>query len=433
MKNSFHSFEEVNHFLNSIPMFGQTGSLAANFNLNRMKRFCTEMGNPQKKFRSVHVAGTNGKGTVCRMLASVYQQSGYKTGIYTSPHLTDIRERFRINGSEIEIDSMILFFNTFGTHIAEFRYTYFEITTAIAFWYFAKEKVDIAMIETGLGGRLDATNVIDPELSIITSIGLDHTDLLGNTLGSIAFEKGGIIKEGKPVVTGNLPVEAETVIKKIVLKKNSNILKASDCEPVFENGKVKLKGVYPPVEIENCLQRKTDAVNTAMVFQAVDLLSGILPVTKDDFVRGIQQMSTIFSKTGTFEALIPGKKWYFDGGHNSEAVHYITEQMLQIAPPEKWTVVLSFMTDKLNQEIADSWNQFPELYLFQLDSVRAASIEQMTPFFPEASIITGEGVTALNQFKTELVIFSGSFYFYNTVSKWMGTMVASENKSFRRR
>ncbi len=431
MSGDFRSYGDVDQFLNTIPMFGQAGAPAANFNPDRMKEFCSVMGNPQKKFHSVHVAGTNGKGTVCRMLAAVYQQAGYKTALYTSPHLTDIRERFRINGKEIDTDSMLLFFNTFGEHIKKSGYTYFEITTAIAFWYFAKEKADIAMIETGLGGRLDATNVIDPELSIITSIGLDHTDLLGNTLGSVAFEKGGIIKEGKPVVTGNLPDEAKTVIKEIAAKKHSILFDAVACRPVFENEMIRLEGVVPPVEIEHRTARKTDAVNAAMVFRTTELLSGLLPVSREDFVKGIQQASVIFSKTGTFEALIPGKKWYFDGGHNAEAVHHITEQMLQIAPPEKWTVILSFMKDKLSRDVAAPWNEFPERYLFQMDSPRAASIEQMKLFFPGAGIITEAGVTAPNQFKTELVIFSGSFYFYNTVSKWMGTIVATEDKSFR--
>jgi dihydrofolate synthase / folylpolyglutamate synthase len=433
MNSTFHHLEEVEAFLNEIPMFGQAGPSAANFNLDRMRSFCAVMGNPQNQFRSVHVAGTNGKGTVCRMLASVYQMAGYKTGIYTSPHLTDVRERFRINGIEITPEAMILFFNSFADYIRKTSCTYFEITTAIAFWYFAREKTEIAIIETGLGGRLDATNVIDPEISVITSIGMDHTDLLGNSYESIAFEKGGIIKKGVPVVLGDLNREANTVIRNIARGKQSEIISAIELNPVYEDGKIWFQAMHPSVDIDARSRKKIDAVNAAIVFKAVACLSGQFPVTGKMIIAGIEQMNKIFPKTGTFERLIPQKKWYFDGGHNPDAVHHITCQMLLMAPPGHWSVVLSFLKDKLNRETAGIWNQFPELFLYRMDSQRAASIDEMKAFFPGAKTISKDELIHENQFKTELVIFSGSFYFYTTVSKWMGTMIATENKSFRTR
>jgi dihydrofolate synthase / folylpolyglutamate synthase len=433
MEKEFHTIEDIERFLNTIPMFGKSGSSAANFNLERMKGFCEFMGNPEQQFSSVHVAGTNGKGTVCRMLASVYQKAGYKTGLYTSPHLTDVRERFQIDASQIGTESLLQFFNTFARHIKDAGYTYFEITTAVAFWYFATEQTDIAMIETGLGGRLDATNVIQPELSVITSVGLDHTDLLGNTFEKIAFEKGGIIKKGKPVVIGNLTNEAETVIRNIAIALQSRVVKAAECNPVIEDGFIRLNNVQPPVRISNPVAKNTDALNAAIAYKSVEELYGRFPVSKEEFINGISERDNIFPVTGTFEKLISGRDWFFDGGHNPEAVFHITETMKRIAPPESWSVVLSFMADKVNRDVAAQWNPFPNLYVYQMNSPRAASLALMKRFFPGAKTISQENDILSNQFKTELVIFSGSFYFYNEVSKWMGTIIATENKSFRTR
>ena len=192
--SSFNSINDVYKWLNEIPMFGKTGASAANFSLRSIRRFCAELGNPQDTYPTIHVAGTNGKGTTCQMLASVCQSAGYKTGLYTSPHLLDYRERFRVNAAQITEQDLLRFFRRFDELLKRYSLTYFEISTAIAFWFFEQQKVDIAIIETGLGGRLDATNIITPEVSVITSVGLDHTDILGDSLGKIAKEKGGIIK-----------------------------------------------------------------------------------------------------------------------------------------------------------------------------------------------------------------------------------------------
>ncbi|MGK7368748.1 MAG: bifunctional folylpolyglutamate synthase/dihydrofolate synthase, partial [Candidatus Halalkalibacterium sp. M3_1C_030] len=233
----FKSIKEVSQYLESIPKFQTSGKSAANFDLERFRKFCEAMGNPQDDFPSVHVGGTNGKGSTCQILAAVYQHAGFKTGIYTSPHILEYTERFKINGDVITDSYLLEFFNRHESLLKSFRLSYFEISTAIAFWYFGKMKVDLAIIEVGLGGRLDATNVITPEVSVITNISLDHTDLLGETVPEIAAEKGGIIKKGVPVVLGNVSNEAENVLKKIARTKEAPLVEINKLRPQFRSGK----------------------------------------------------------------------------------------------------------------------------------------------------------------------------------------------------
>ncbi|MEX2602115.1 MAG: Mur ligase family protein, partial [Balneolaceae bacterium] len=223
MSGRFTTAEDLHNYLESIPMFGRVGASATRFVLDYMEEFSRRMGNPQNGFRSIHVAGTNGKGTTCQMLASVYMEAGYRVGLYTSPHLTRIHERFRVNDETITDEELLEFFRRYERDLEEVPLTYFELSTAIAFWYLNRQNVDLAIIETGLGGRLDATNVITPEVSVITSISLDHTDFLGNTIGEIAREKAGIIKSGRPVVTGSLPEEALVVIRETAAANGSQV------------------------------------------------------------------------------------------------------------------------------------------------------------------------------------------------------------------
>ena len=183
-------------------MFSRIGAAAIKKDLYNTRLLCEKLGDPQKKFRSIHVGGTNGKGSLSHMLAAILQTAGYKTGLYTSPHLYDFRERIRINGEMIPESFVIEFTQKMKRMIKEIEPSFFEITVAMAFDHFAKEKVDVAIIEVGLGGRLDSTNIITPELSVITNIGWDHMNMLGNSLEEIAVEKAGIIKKGVPVLIG---------------------------------------------------------------------------------------------------------------------------------------------------------------------------------------------------------------------------------------
>src|SRR5690606_23535971 len=195
------TYEQTLEYLyTNLPMFQRVGAVAYKKDLTNTLVLCSALGNPHQKFKSVHIAGTNGKGSTAHMIASVLQSAGYKTGLYTSPHLKSFTERVRIDGSEVTQTFVIDFVNRIQPFIEQIKPSFFEITVAMAFEYFAQQQVDIAVIEVGLGGRLDSTNVITPEVSVITNIGYDHTDMLGDTLPGIAFEKAGIIKPKVPVV-----------------------------------------------------------------------------------------------------------------------------------------------------------------------------------------------------------------------------------------
>ena len=220
--------EAIDYLYNTLPMFSRMGSAAFKKDLTNTLLLCERLGNPQKKFKSIHVAGTNGKGSVSHMLAAIFQTVGYKTGLYTSPHLYDFRERIKINGVMCEEDFVVDFVKRIKSAIEEIEPSFFEITVAMAFDYFAQYKTDIAIIEVGLGGRLDSTNVITPELSIVTNIGWDHMNMLGNTLAEIAFEKAGIIKKNIPVVIGEKKNETERVFRDAATEKYAPIFFAEE-------------------------------------------------------------------------------------------------------------------------------------------------------------------------------------------------------------
>ncbi|MDX1640546.1 MAG: Mur ligase family protein [Balneolaceae bacterium] len=429
MSELSEKIKRAEEYLDSIPKFSNTGASAANFDLGRMREFCKKMGDPQNDFRSIHVGGTNGKGTVCRMISSVYQEAGYNVGLYTSPHLLNVRERFQINAEQMKADFLLEFFDEYEGYIRDSGFTYFEITTAIAFWYFSKTNVDLAVLEVGLGGRLDATNVVNPLICAITSIGFDHTDILGDTLEAIAFEKAGIIKPNTPVVIGDLSTDAETVIYSAAESNRSTVLKTEDLKPVYENQEIKLKGIRPMIAINGRDWKRIDAQNVAIVYKIIDTLTSIFPVNREEFKKGIESVHSRFSSHAVFEKLSADKAWYFDGAHNEQSVKTLTNHLLELAPANRWSVVLSFMGDKLNTKIAELWNKFPNIYLYKMEGARAATMENMRRYFPAARVIENHRFLQSNQFKSELVIFSGSFYFYNIVSTWMGAIASADQKN----
>ncbi|MCW8850070.1 MAG: Mur ligase family protein, partial [Melioribacteraceae bacterium] len=203
--------------------------------LDNITNLLNHLGNPQKELKTIHVAGSNGKGSTCSFLASILMEFGYKVGLYTSPHLVKFNERIRINSIEISDKDIIEFLDSNKSYIDKYAPTFFEITTALAFNYFAARNVDYAIIETGLGGRLDATNVLNPLASVITSISLEHSHILGDTLEKIAYEKGGIIKNRIPIFIGDLPFEAEKKIESIAKERSSELVKQKDSLKVYDN------------------------------------------------------------------------------------------------------------------------------------------------------------------------------------------------------
>ena len=220
--------ETLDYLFSQLPMFQRVGAAAYRNDLENIKILCEQLGNPEQKFDTIHVAGTNGKGSTSHMIASVLQSAGYTVGLYTSPHLKNFTERIRLNGQEIEQDFVIDFVEKVRTTITSILPSFFEVTVAIAFEYFAYKKVDIAVIEVGMGGRLDATNVISPLLSVITNIGFDHQQFLGDTLSKIAAEKAGIIKPNTPVIISQRQGETTEVFEEIAQKNNAELIFATD-------------------------------------------------------------------------------------------------------------------------------------------------------------------------------------------------------------
>lgn len=221
--------ETLDFLLHKLPMFSRIGMGAYKKDLGNIRSISEALGNPQSGFRSIHVAGTNGKGSVSHMLAAVLQDAGYKTGLYTSPHLVDFRERIRINGAMIDPENVLAFVQSHFELITRIQPSFFEITVAMAFDWFSRQGVDIAVVEVGLGGRLDSTNIITPELSVITNISLDHQQLLGSTLSEIAVEKAGIIKTHVPVVIGETHPETQEVFSDKAGEREAPLVFADQC------------------------------------------------------------------------------------------------------------------------------------------------------------------------------------------------------------
>lgn len=422
---NFSNIIDVRDYLNRIPKFSTDGQVAANFNLDRMRGLCKIMGDPQENFQSIHVAGTNGKGTVCRLLSSIYQSAGYKTALYTSPHLEKVEERFKVNASEITENELLHFFKTYGEILVEGKYTFFEITTAIAFWFFSVQKVDIAILETGLGGRLDATNVVQPMASVITSVGIDHADILGNSISEIATEKGGIIKNGIPVFIGDLKKDAYEVIRKIARNSGSELFKIDKNRSDYKNGLVKVKKSRAVLTMYSETFKEIDSLNVQLCLNVVSYLQKKYPVEDHLFCKGVEMMTNLYTRRAVFERLNNKLDWYFDGAHNEEAIISLIQHLKSLAPESSWNVVLSFMSDKLNKEIAMRWSDFNSIFVYEMPYERAAKIDDMLKFFPEAKVLDTANINKLTELKSELVIFSGSFYFYTIARTWLGTLNAS--------
>lgn len=419
MKTYCRSIDDVYTKLDKIPMFGQKGRAAANFSLDAIRLFADTMGNPHLNVPSIHVAGTNGKGTTCRMLASAYQSAGYKTGVFTSPHLIDFRERFMINAEMIPEQALLKFFRIHEGLIDEIKLTYFELSAAIAFWYFSDQKVDIAIYETGLGGRLDATNILQPLVSVITSVGLDHTDILGGTIEEIATEKAGIIKPDTQVVTGHLPQKAFKIVKHIAKQQRSTCVNTM-------SGIVtqSLKTEDPAGSGNEILSEK---YNWPIAVAVQNCLSERYPVSLENLHNGLELWKERYPAGVSFQKLHPELQWYFDGAHNVEAVNLLMCQLREIAPLSDWTLVLAMMGDKLNEDIGKQVSETGTVFYYPIKSERAASEKQMKSILADASKfpLCDDNMPAddwIQKYKSELVIFGGSFYFYQTVKRWMGSI-----------
>src|SRR5688572_22501760 len=332
----FHTYEATLNFLyENLPMFQRVGASAIKPDLKNTLKLCEMLGNPQLKFKSIHVGGTNGKGSTSHMLASIFQSAGFKTGLYTSPHLKSFTERIRINGKEVSRDYVIDFVNRILPAIHTVKPSFFEITVAMAFDYFASEQVDIAVVEVGLGGRLDSTNVITPELSVITNIGWDHMDLLGDSLEKIASEKAGIIKHKIPVVISERQPEAENIFVEKASSTDSQLYFASDLLnasmqsengfvtfDVFEKGTPVLQNLALP--LQGAYQQK----NILGVLQAVKVLQTQgWEISKQHVRWGLENVISQTGLKGRWQVLNRNPMIVCDTGHNLDGMKEVLRQI----------------------------------------------------------------------------------------------------------
>lgn len=296
-----------------LPMFQRIGKQAFKKDLSNTLKLADLLDHPENKFKSIHVGGTNGKGSVSHMLASIFQAAGYKTGLYTSPHLKDFRERIRINGRLISQKEVVAFIEENQNFLAFNRLSFFEMTVGMAFYYFAKEKVDIAIIEVGMGGRLDSTNIITPEISVITNIGLDHTAFLGETLGEIAGEKAGIIKENVPVVIGEKQPETIEVFQNKAKSMNAELFFAEDNH--FHKYRIDLNGEYQKMNLNTVL-------STVKVLRQ---RGWNLP--EEAIVNGLNNVKLHTGLQGRWDVLREKPKVICDTAHNSEGLILVMKQL----------------------------------------------------------------------------------------------------------
>jgi dihydrofolate synthase/folylpolyglutamate synthase len=346
--------QTLDYLFTKLPMFSRFGAAAYKKDLTNTLQLLDALGNPHQQFKTIHIAGTNGKGSTSHMLAAVLQTAGYKTGLYTSPHLKDFRERIKLNGQFISETFVIDFVEKIQDIAETIQPSFFELTVAMAFDFFAKEKVDIAVIETGLGGRLDSTNVIVPELSIITNIGWDHTNLLGNTLPAIAFEKAGIIKKHIPIVIGELQPEVLSVFEQKAMEQEAQLWIAPQLfyanEWSYEHHRLTIQIVktgtndqwHYQLDLPGVYQTK----NCITVLAAIYLLKQKgWNLQQPDIQKGLAHTKKITGLHGRWELIHQHPAVILDVAHNENGIQQVIEQ-LSFCRYHRLHIVIGLVKDK---------------------------------------------------------------------------------------
>ncbi len=347
--------ESIGFLYSSLPMYQRLGAAAYKNNLDTSRKLDSLHDHPHKSFRTIHVAGTNGKGSVSHMIASVLQKAGYKTGLYTSPHLKDFRERIRVNGKMIPEQEVVNYVNNNINQIEELKPSFFEMTVDLAFLYFKKANVDIAVIETGMGGRLDSTNIINPLLSIITNIGLDHTRFLGDSLTEIAGEKAGIIKSGIPVVIGEFHPETFPVFEKKAREKNARLFSVWEGLSVdfslmdkdrSMNIQISVHKNSQKISLNTDLTGKYQEKNILTVLTSIEVLKKeALEITNSHVENGLKQVKKLTGLRGRWEEIEYNPLVICDTAHNAEGIQIVMEQ-LNTLPRKKLHIVWGMVSDK---------------------------------------------------------------------------------------
>jgi len=371
--------QTIEYLFTRLPLFSRIGAAAYKADMINIQALSKELDNPERKFKSIHVAGTNGKGSTSHMLAAILQKAGYKTGLYTSPHLHDFRERIRINGHMIPEKNVVRFTERISDFIEKNEPSFFEITVAMAFDWFASEEIDIAVIEVGLGGRLDSTNIIIPEVSVITNISYDHMDLLGNTLQKIAFEKAGIIKPGIPVVIG----EEQTEIKNVFLESAEE-----NGSPVYFASQKRFPGEWRAegqllyvqlTEVHNNnkknflldlpgLYQLKNIVTVAEVVSVLNQKGFNIPDTA--MQQGLKQVKFLTGLHGRWDILHENPLIVTDVGHNEEGMKAIAKQ-IENTSHEELHIIIGMVKDKAIENILRPLPKMANYYFTRAQIPRA--------------------------------------------------------------
>lgn len=347
--------QTIDYLYQQLPMFSRIGTAAYKSDLHNTIKLCAALDNPHTKFKSIHIAGTNGKGSTSHMLAAILQQAGYKTGLYTSPHLKDFRERIKLNGQMIPEHFVIDFTERTKELTAAIQPSFFELTVAMAFDFFASEKVDIAIIETGLGGRLDSTNIITPILSIITNIGWDHMNILGNSLPKIAFEKAGIIKPNIPVVIGEYLPETKNIFIEKATKENAAIHFVQD---EYQVSDISISAQNLQCTVTNILQNVTEqfsldlnglyqAKNLCSVLSAEGILLKLGFLINDETEKiSLANVKKITGLQGRWQVMQEAPTIVLDVAHNEAGISQVMEHLQRVYPNESYHFVIGMVKDK---------------------------------------------------------------------------------------
>ena len=372
--------ETVDYLYNCAPPFQQVGGAAYKEGLSNTIALDNHLGNPHRKYRTIHVAGTNGKGSCSHTLAAILQAAGYKVGLYTSPHLIDFRERIRVNGVPAGKEFVVDFVRKERAFFEPLSPSFFELTTAMTFCYFAHEAVDVAIIEVGLGGRLDCTNIISPDISIITNISLDHVQFLGNTLVSIAAEKAGIIKSGTPVVVGETTPETREIFRQKALEELAPIIFAEDNNLVINATPVSSGYRYETAAfgtIDGELGGDYQVKNANTILNAVLQLIGIgYNIPEESILEGFSTVCGTTGLMGRWQTVGTRPRTVCDAGHNIGGIKYIVNQLKR----EKYTtlrIVFGMVNDKEIDEVLAMMPKEATYYFTQASIRRALPAEEM--------------------------------------------------------
>ena len=384
----------LDYLYSKLPMFQRIGAAAYKDNLDNTIQLCEHYNNPHKKIKTIHVGGTNGKGSVSHMIAAILQSAGYKTGLYTSPHLLDFRERIRINGEMISTDEVVEWVENYREKNDEWNIkpSFFELTVVMAFDFFARHEVDVAIIEVRLGGRLDSTNIISPEVSVITNIGLDHTSLLGETIEKIAFEKGGIIKDGIPVVIGTTQAETLNVFAEAAGLKLAPLFYAdqefavgyamADLEgnqmlTVSRNGSV----IYPQLKLD--LKGMYQQKNVPAVLKTVELMQQMgWEISDDHILSGFAHAKKITGLQGRWQILGYNPLLVCDVAHNADGIAEVIRQIEQ-TPHKGLHMVIGFVNDKDISGILKLLPTYATYYFTSADIPRALDERELAKYAGE--------------------------------------------------